>query len=380
MGEMTKRVRESNFELLRIVSMLFIILWHIIVHGRVMVNCINPAIHTYLEFIKFILVVHVNSFIVVMGYFQSKSKFRLSKLFSLMLQVSFYSLVIYLIFVLLGFVSEYNFVSFFLKILPSSIGDYWFIASYIIVYIFSDYINKFIDKLDRLEYKNLLLLSFVIFSIVPFLTGSLVLDNNGYNFYHFIFLYLLGGYLRRFPLRDSYYFKRFSSNGYRMFMIFSFFMMALFNYLLYYFAGQVSGYGNFFGEFMGRILKDNPCYSIPFVIIQTICYFEIFRSISFRSKLVNFISSCVFGVYLIHDNTYVRGVIYKILGVDTSFYFGYKKFFYLFVVMFVIFILCLLIELLRKFLFYLVSKIGFVKGAINSVKKWCLSFNFEINW
>ena len=36
--------RNSNFELMRIVSMAFIVLWHIIMHGNVLSNCTNPAI------------------------------------------------------------------------------------------------------------------------------------------------------------------------------------------------------------------------------------------------------------------------------------------------------------------------------------------------
>ena len=37
-------VRESNFELLRIVSMFFIILYHIIIHGHAIDNSINAVV------------------------------------------------------------------------------------------------------------------------------------------------------------------------------------------------------------------------------------------------------------------------------------------------------------------------------------------------
>ena len=50
------KVRESNFELMRIISMLFIILWHIIIHGHMIENCISNAIQEYLKIIEFIII------------------------------------------------------------------------------------------------------------------------------------------------------------------------------------------------------------------------------------------------------------------------------------------------------------------------------------
>ena len=69
--------RNSNFELMRIISMVFIILWHIILHGNMISNSTNESIKFLLNFIQYILVIHVNSFVVLSGYFQSKSNFKL---------------------------------------------------------------------------------------------------------------------------------------------------------------------------------------------------------------------------------------------------------------------------------------------------------------
>ena len=65
----TLEERNSNFELLRIVSMLFIILWHTIMHGNMLYNCTNESIKWILEIIQFLIIVHVNSFVMVSGYF-----------------------------------------------------------------------------------------------------------------------------------------------------------------------------------------------------------------------------------------------------------------------------------------------------------------------
>ena len=53
-----KKERLSNFDLLKIVSMLFIILGHILLHGNVLNNTIGTT-NMLLTFIMLILMVHV---------------------------------------------------------------------------------------------------------------------------------------------------------------------------------------------------------------------------------------------------------------------------------------------------------------------------------
>lgn len=148
------KIRKSNFELLRIISMFFIIIWHIIIHGHMIENCQNETIKTLLIILEYIIVVHVNSFVLVTGYFQSQNKFKPKKLLTLIFQVIFYSITIYLCTIKLGLVTEYNYLTIFDKFNLNALGDYWFIKTYIILYIFSDYINKFIESLDKKQLYN----------------------------------------------------------------------------------------------------------------------------------------------------------------------------------------------------------------------------------
>lgn len=73
---MKHTTRQSNFELLRIVSMIFIILYHIIIHGHVIENSTNAGLNVILNLLIFISLVHVNSYVIVTGYFQSTSEFK----------------------------------------------------------------------------------------------------------------------------------------------------------------------------------------------------------------------------------------------------------------------------------------------------------------
>lgn len=89
-----KQERNSNYELMRIISMFMIVVYHIILHGNVLGNYQNEGAVLLTKFILFIAIVHVNSFILVSGYFQSTSKFKQSKLWSIINQSLFYRIII----------------------------------------------------------------------------------------------------------------------------------------------------------------------------------------------------------------------------------------------------------------------------------------------
>ena len=97
MQQEIKTTKESNFELLRIVSMFSIVLWHVIIHGKVLENSSN-TLYYLLQIILFILITHVNSFLMITGYFQYNKKFSIKKILKIVLQLWFYNFIIYSIF------------------------------------------------------------------------------------------------------------------------------------------------------------------------------------------------------------------------------------------------------------------------------------------
>lgn len=372
--------RNSNFELMRIVSMFLIVVWHIIMHGHVIENCINPAIKILLEVVMFCIIIHVNSFVLLSGYFQSKSKFKLSKFLKIFLQVVFYSIVILIISIKLGWVKNYGIVTFINNGLLSSLNNYWFIKMYLVTYVFSDYINKFIDRLSRSEYKNLLIICFIILSIIPFITGNTVVFNDGYSFTNFIFIYMIGGYLRKYSLKETYHFKNMSINGYRILLLFGFFSLAFINFLVHHFALEINGMSGIFTEIASRIKYTNTWYSTPFVMIQTVLYFEFFKTLNINNKFINKLSTTAFGIYLIHDNEIVRTHLYKILRIDIGPFSTYKIFPKIILVAMLIFVVCALIEYVRGFISKKLCSLKLSVKLKEKIKKYINSLNFNINW
>lgn len=165
MKKENQTIRESNFELLRIISMWLIILYHIIHHGNMINNCANETLAKTLRIILYATLVHVNSFVILTGYFQCKSNFKLKKLINLIFQTLFYIIIIYLIGLKLGLITNLNNIGLINRLSINAIGEYWFITNYLILYIFSDYINKFLYSLTKPQLEKFLIICFIIFSI-----------------------------------------------------------------------------------------------------------------------------------------------------------------------------------------------------------------------
>lgn len=379
--------RNINFELMRILSMLFIIFWHITIWGNVFDNCKKTSIFLFLTFISYVIGIHVNSFVLLSGFFQSKSRVKISKIIKFLLQVLFYLIFCFIIAYKCGWISNCTIVDFINIILPSGIHKYWFITCYLITYAFSDYLNFFISKMSHSQYKNFLILSFIIISIIPFLSGYKVIGNPSYTFYFFIFLYFIGAYLRLYEIRYSYHFRNMSTNGYRMLLILVFFSMAITNFLINFYSVNTSNISNIFTEISKRLyaVRIREGYASPLVIVQSIAYFEFFKSLKVDSpkKISNFIlniSGCVFGVYLLHENYLIRPYIYTILKIDTGPFWGYSHLIRIFAGLLIIFIFGIIVEMFRQLLFKLILKINYVKKVIKKIKLFITSFKFDLYW
>ena len=206
--------RESNFELMRIISVLFIILWHFLLRLSSSVHGISYVINTIL---MAILIVHVNSFVLVTGYFQCKKDFKLTKLISLNNTTWFYTVVINFSLLFLGMVS-FKISDIVKIILPINFLDqqnYWFITIYMLLYLVSPLLNTIIKFSSKERLQKIILVLIFAFMVLPSLTGNgLFYDNKGgYSLVQFIILYFIGAYLRNFPIKDSYLFKVFSKNS-----------------------------------------------------------------------------------------------------------------------------------------------------------------------
>lgn len=351
---MTKE-KQSNFELMRIISMFLIIIHHIILHGNVIYNT-SGSIHLIIMLIRCIAFVHVNSFILLTGYFQYKKEFSLKKFLSIFNASYFYNLLILIIFIIFG-LSNIEKLD-VLKTLNPFYMSHWFISCYLILYILSPFINILIKNMSQKNHRKLILLLILCYSIISFLSEQTIAENSGYSVIQFIMLYIIGAYLSKYPINQNLHFKNYSKNKLQVLLFSGIFVFAFINFILYCLSRTFEDQNNLFFNYLGTLIANNYHeYNFLPVIIQSVLYFLWFETLNIQNKIINKISSLVFGIYIIHDNPFIRGHIYKWFRIDSNTTIYSKKIFIkIFIVAFLIFIICAIIEFLRQLLFKFIKK------------------------
>ena len=278
-----KSTRQSNFELMRIVSMFMIVLYHFICHGG-LIEKSNGAVKVILTFIQALTFVHVNSFVLLCGYFQCKNKFKMSKFFKLYNQVWFYKAFIVVILTILGIVSLSN-IEFIKSISFIYYGDYWFITMYFILYLCSPMLNIVINNINKKQHLKIIILLLLVFSILPTFTIRAFYDNaRGFSIANFVLLYFIGAYIRLYPIEKNSIFSHFTKNFRKYFFLGIYVLFAFFMCMENLLSELFISCGGIVEE-VGKIMANSVlAYDNPIIIIQSVCYFLVFYSMSFNNK------------------------------------------------------------------------------------------------
>lgn len=375
------KVRQSNFELMRIISMFMIIVWHIFLYG-VNMDTAAPNIKLMFDFFRSILVVHVNSFILVSGYFLTNSSFKMSKLLKLNNAVIFYKVIIFLIFIFLG-IAEIDSVSILRNIFPLDLENYWFIRIYMIMYIFSPFYNIFINSISQKTHKKIILIMFCIFSLISTFTNQEAIGNNtvnyGYSIVSFTFLYFIGAYFRKNSIDNTYFGKKYSNSFKQLLFIILFFVLALFNYSLHITSIQFLNHEKLMA-YIGKIIYISfNQYDNPIVLLQSICYFFIFYYMNFSNKFINIVSKTVFGIYLIHENVFIRNNMYSLFKFP-EFSVSKNVFVHIFGAALIIFVFGFIIDFIRQTLFNFIYKLKISKWWRSKYRSYFKNLGLNIKW
>lgn len=314
--------RKSNIELLRIISMIMIVAHHFSVHGKFVLKTTEFLNTVWLQLLSSGGKIGVNIFVIISGYFLIKSEnINIKKLIKLILQILFYLIILTLIFV--GF-----------NLYPFSIKgiSWWFAKTYLILYLIHPYINKMLNNLEKLEYKNFLLMLTIIFSIFPTITSNTADDGN---IMWFIYLYSIGGYLKKYLIIDKE-----KTNKY-----------AKLTFLTYLLTFSITIVFLLIGKKYNIFLeKSNYLFGMEKIttLIISVLFVLTFINLDIKSnKIINVISSTTFGIYLIHDNYYVKKYIWEQLFKNSNYANSNSLILYSIFVIIIVFLVCSLIEFTR---------------------------------
>lgn len=202
-SEMTavKKVRSSNLELFRIITMLFIVAHHYVVNSGLSVAG-GPIAADPTSWRSLFLLVFgafgktgINCFVLITGYFMCKSQITAKKFAKLLLEVMFYNIVIYLIFLCSGY-TDFSIVSLAKALLPITSISHNFTGCFILFYLCIPFLNILVQRLSEKQHLYLLLLLSFIY---VFFGTVKVLELNMNYISWYIVLYFVASYIRIYP-------------------------------------------------------------------------------------------------------------------------------------------------------------------------------------
>lgn len=316
--------------------MVMIVALHVVGHGNAQNETEIVSINfIFINLLKSLSIVAVNCFILISGFYGIFSNFKFKKLITLYKQILFYSISIYGVFWVINkqTITGNSIISAFLPIITN---NWWFITIYLVLYLISPFLNRLLKILTFKEYNRLLIILSIVFvgvSSVIFISNPI--DNTGgYSLYNFIYMYIVGAYIRRFFLK-----KKFNKKRCIFYYLLLSVLLCLINTIISIFLGRVWGVYS---------------YNFIFVILASISLFLFFKELEIKSNIINTISTLTLGIYLIHDHPYIRENIYKFL--NYSRYFNTNKFiFYTILMIIIIFTTAAILELFRQYIFKYIS-------------------------
>ena len=298
-----KNSRSSNIELLRIFSMLLIIAHHYACHGGVYYNVFDGMNGLIASFLIIGGKLGVSLFIMITGYFLAERDFKWSRLLKLEGEVLFYSIIGFFLGCFIFHTETVSVTSLKNNLLPSLMNQpqqYWFIPCYFAVLIFSPFINAGIQKLSLKEYRILLGVMILLGTFVP-----MILNSNTWfdgSFFIFVLMYLIGAYIKR----DVEGMARMHSS---LCLVGSVILYCAIAILVFKFHTPDSNKDGLWGM------------NSFFIIVLSILIFTFFVKLQMGSiSWINTIASTTIGIYLIHDNCYVRDILWTKLLSTERFY------------------------------------------------------------
>jgi surface polysaccharide O-acyltransferase-like enzyme len=370
--------RQSNFELMRIVSMFLVVLNHFIMHGLVWYHTYGVS-KMFFDVLLIITRVNVPSFILLTGYFQYKKSMKMNNAIKVNNAMWFYSVAIMFAFIIFFKVKVAN-ITILQTLIPIDFGQYWFTNMYLILYLTTPIWNLVIANCNKDKHKKIIILLFILFSILTYFTHDLFYNaSGGLSLFSFILFYFIGAYLGKYPVDKN---KTIEQKRIKFFSISV--LCIILNCLLYMFGNTLLTSNRGILIDFGSIFVNN-FYSFlnPLIVIQSICYLLFFSTIEIKFKLlrkiINRIAACVFGVYLFSENIFLVNSMYSFLGFTDKNY-SVKITFYMLLCSLCVFTIGIIIEIFRQVFFKFIYNRKWAEKFRNWYQIKVKMLGFKVNW
>ena len=356
MTQSLRAERNYGIDLLRIISMYMIVVLHLIGIGNIFEYASLCSVEYELVWLLYLLAFPaVNCYALISGYVALETKQRYSRLFTLWLQVFFYSILITGGFFLLRSeeVSRQEIIQGFF---PTITNSYWYFTAYVGLFIIMPILVAAVDKLSRKVLQQILLGGFILLSVLPMITNTDIFGTaDGYSTLWLSYLFFVGAYVKKYqPLAKVETKWLWMAAGGCIFLTLA--VKFVVEYVSWNYMGTLFIYD--------AITK----YTSPLVVVEAVILVALFARMKLGEswiQIVKVVTPLSFGVYLIHNHILMYG--YVITSIHE----------YLFtqsllvtvvgilLVAFAIFVICIFIDYLRMQLFKLLK----IKESVSKVDR-----------
>ena len=301
-GEMQTK-RQANFEILRVLAMIMVVVLHYLSHSDSLLALGVPATSVRItgSLIESFCIVAVNVWVLISGYFLSQSGFKLKRILQIICEIFFYTAAISLVMQSVNVYQVKSDDTIFKSVqyfFPIASEHYWFATSYVMMYLLSPVMNKGIQYLSRRQLKATILgLLFWFCLIKSFVPVNFPTDDFGYGLKWFMCLYLIAAYIRKYDVRIV-------SGALRSALLYVIscgliFVMTLVLYLV----NARSGRFDYYFSVMSH-------YNFVLCLTGALGIFSLFRYMTIRegmlANLARVVAPLTFGVYLFHEHLEIR--------------------------------------------------------------------------
>lgn len=277
--------RDSNIELLRLLSMFLIFLNHMVGHGVLLDKGVSNG--TTMSFFYFvgtsIWIPAALVFVLISGYFGINPSVR---------GIVKYSFVCTFYLVASSFVGGHNLgllTSVKCCCLLSSSTGLWFLSAYFYLYCLSPILNTYMDNLSVICFRKYLLL----FLLMEVTVGWFMKSQTFNHVFLFMLVYSIGYYLGHSKdewIKDMSICK----------CILGWLLptSVIFSSLYFHFKGPLGNIG----------------YNNPFILFQAVMILLLFAKLNVRyNKVINYLAKSALMVYLVSENNFTRGYFVELV-------------------------------------------------------------------
>lgn len=267
-----KWTRQSNIELLRIFAMVCIIVYHMLCFTIV------PMAHDVMLFKAMQIPLHIGVplFFLISGYFGIR--FSLKGLMRYVSKVYFY--LVPLTVIVAYYIDHESLREIFRLFFVFGHDKHWYVNCYLYLFLFSPVINRF---LEGISLKQRIYLLLVLFFMSVYVGGMMMGDRylvEGKNLTNVLMFYVLGNTIKKYQ------------KHWEKFPVYQLVIAVILLDISLVFVYS------YFSSISFRIWNYSFPYNSPLIILNSSLVFMIFAKMSFKSKLVNWLSGGIFACYL----------------------------------------------------------------------------------